>query len=320
MLAAAALAAALARRAAPESAAFSSRWPLPTTLRFLAADAATAPATADPPAPSSSSRPTPRRKDAQSLAAWRRGGGALPALAKPAVKKGSGRVVDGAAAAEEAAARADASARAARAAADARSDPVHPFLARAHYVGPDAADAGLKRMRSAAARAGLPLVWDEPGSAAFCLSTGDAATAAAAAAAASTSSALPATARYVAVFAPMGSVVFFNGGGYEKALWRALAGGELVAPPAESAEGEGGRPPASLTPRLKAVARGRDRVAKAAAAAAPPSTHTDDVRVYVAPRLPTPQRLGPDALTLRAARAAVVKTVACVAAQTVALA
>ena len=50
--------------------------------------------------------------------------------------------------------------------------PAHPFTARAFYVGTPEAEAGLRRLRRAAAAASLPCVWDEAGSVAFCLTPG----------------------------------------------------------------------------------------------------------------------------------------------------
>ena len=158
---------------------------------------------------------------------------------------------------------------------------------------------------------------------------------------------LPHAARYVAVFGSMGAVVFFNGAGYERALWRALAGGDL--------SGGGGAGKRPLGAAEKKAGRGsRDAAATPSSSpspsppqsshAAPQQQPTDDVRLFVCPELRSPLRLnarlpstaieggavigrnsgsnrtgGIDALLLRAARPAVVQTVACVAAQSVAL-
>lgn len=188
--------------------------------------------------------------------------------------------------------------------------PAFPFTARAFYVG-RRAEGCLARLRSAAAAEGLATVWDEPSSVMFRLGPADggagdleeeegggsgggaAAVQPPAPAPAPTSAAdadaatpgLAVTDQYVAVFAPMGAVVFFNtpggGGDAEAALWaRLTAGGRLTC-------GE--------------------------------ATHADDVRLLVAPGLDAPTRVAGDALILRHPGTAVIKTVACVAAQTVAL-
>jgi hypothetical protein len=261
--------------------------------------------------------------------------------------------------------------------------PAHPFTARAFYVGTPEAEAGLRRLRSAAAAAALPCVWDEAGSVAYCLTPGAIpswTTSTTAAVAATTTAAgdgeketplppppppqqqqqqpppppplsrdtpLPHAARYVAVFGSMGAVVFFNGAGYERALWRALAGGDL------SGGGGGKGPlPGAAEKRAGRVVAGRDAPPgpPAPPALSPaPRQPTDDVRLFVCPELRSPLRLnaclpsidgggaansggsgsgsnkgrfgsgGADALLLRSARPAVVQTVACVAAQSVAL-
>jgi len=198
---------------------------------------------------------------------------------------------------------------AAAASAWADCGPAFPFTARAFYVG-RRAEGCLARLRSTAAAEGLATVWDEPSSVMFRLGPaegsgaeevgeagahplpppGGAAQAAQAggAAAADDNAGTPGLAvtdQYVAVFAPMGAVVFFNtpggGGDAEAALWaRLTAGGRLTC-------GE--------------------------------ATHADDVRLLVAPGLDAPTRVAGDALILRHPGTSVIKTVACVAAQTVAL-
>jgi hypothetical protein len=187
--------------------------------------------------------------------------------------------------------------------------PVFPFSARAFYVG-RRAEGCLARLRAAAAAEGLETVWDEPSSVMFRLgpAEGGAAVQAELQAAAAvhgggggedggggstnegdppSSPTLSVSDQYVAVFAPMGSVVFFNtpggGGDAEAALWaRLTAGGRLTC--------GGGN-----------------------------TTHADDVRLLVAPGLASPTHVAGDALVLRHPGTAVIKTVACVAAQTVAL-
>ena len=237
--------------------------------------------------------------------------------------------------------------------------PAHPFTARAFYVGTPEAEAGLRKLRGAAVAAALPCVWDEAGSVAYCLTPGaipsptaTTSTAAAPPPPLSRDTPLPHAARYVAVFGSMGAVVFFNGAGYERSLWRALAGGDLSG-------GGGGKR------LLGAEKKSRDASTSSAVPASspppPPSSTnwraapqqpTDDVRLFVCPELRSPLRLnarlpsssstaveggsggtansnnkssgrfgsgGADALLLRSARPAVVQTVACVAAQSVAL-
>lgn len=274
---------------------------------------------------------------------------------------------------------------------DAHGDnvgPAHPFTARAFYVGTPEAEAGLRKLRSAAAAASLPCVWDEAGNVAFCLTPGAIPTTAATTTSSSTKNAaaakeappppasppppppplsrdtpLPHAARYVAVFGSMGAVVFFNGAGYERALWRALAGGDLIgggkgsgllggggggaAAAAEKKAGRAGKGSSSSSSSIVAAASISSALSAAAASSSssnpPHDQPTDDVRLFVCPELRSPLRLNArlpasaiegtignsgsgrpgggaiDALLLRSARPAVIQTVACVAAQSVAL-